>query len=101
MYEVIRAKVGQACQRRHLVGIRRLLARLAVGVAQVGLLFIHARSHGICARHASFRCGRYFFRLGAAPRTRITRQGQLCKQQAHQCEQHCHEAVTVIAKHVY
>lgn len=79
--------------------VSRLLTRLAVGMAQVRLLVVHAERHGFGARHASFGHRGGFGNFCPGTGANIARHRQLHEQQADQCEEHCDQAVATGSNH--
>ena len=79
--------------------VSRLLTRLAVRMAQVGLLVVHVEWHGFGARHASLghrsRLGDFRCETGA----NIALYRQLHEQQADQCEEHGDQAMAMASGH--
>ena len=84
---------AQRCGKFEFIG--RLVPRLAVGMAQVGLCTVHACCHGFSTRHAGLGHGRNFRHLCGffqATGAHITRHSELRKQQADQHEEGGDEA---------
>ena len=83
--------------RRHLDLVGGLLGRLAVGVAQAGLLGVDGH-HLAGARHAGLRHRDRLTQL-VVRRAGVARHSQLREQQAEQCNEHRDEAMAAQAGH--
>jgi len=77
----------------------RLLARLALCMAQVWLFVVHAQRHGFRTRHTGLgHCNRVGS-LGTSAGTDIASYRELHEQQAYQRKERCDQAVTTVAGH--